>query len=122
MTKDTFINLYSNFRHELDQMAVPLIYNELRIVEPILYDNKTVGFICGFENYIDGVYVMPEYRRKGLAKKAVLDYVNDKLLYGVKLHIINTNNPARKFWHSLFVLKRIETNEVDTLYEIIERR
>ena len=118
--KDNFINLYTDFRKELDTMAVPLVYDELKIVKPIIADGKTVGIIGGAVDYIDCVYVMPEYRRKGLARKAVLDYVKGYLHYGIRLHIINTNETAKKFWNSLFELKEIGSNEVDTLYEIVK--
>ena len=122
MQKNKFIELYTDFRKELDKMAIPLIYNELKIIQPIMAEGKTVGVICGATDYIDCVYIMPEYRRKGLARKAVLDFVKGNLHYGIRLHIINTNKVALKFWNSLFVLKYIGSNSVDTLYEIIKER
>ena len=118
--KDSFIKLYADFRKELDTMAIPLIYDELKIVKPIISDGKTVGIICGSVDYIDCVYIMPEYRRKGLARKAVKDFVKGNLHYGIRLHIINNNETALKFWNSLFKLKEIGRNKVDSLYEIIK--
>jgi ribosomal protein S18 acetylase RimI-like enzyme len=118
MDKNSFVNLYTDFRKELDKMAIPLIYDEMRIIKPIIADGKTVGIICGAVDYIDCVYVMPEYRRKGLAKKAVKDYVKGILHYGIRLHIIDNNETALKFWNSIFELKEIGSNGVDTLYEI----
>ena len=120
--KENFIALYTDFRKELDKMAIPLIFDELKIVKPIIADGKTVGIIGGFIDYIDCVYIMPEYRRKGLAKKAVLDFVKGNLHYGIRLHIIKNNETAKKFWNSIFELKEIGGNEVDTLYEIVKER
>ena len=117
--RDNFIELYTDFRKELDKMAIPLIFDVFKSVRPIIADGKTVGIICGSTDYIDCVYILPEYRRKGLAKKAVLDFTKGNLHYGIRLHIINNNEVAKTFWHSLFKLKEIGSNEVDTLYEIV---
>lgn len=118
MNKKDFISLYTEFRKEMDVMAIPLICDDFEIIKPITADMKVVGVVAGWTDYIDCVYVLPEYRRKGLAKQAVLDFVESKLNYGIKLHIIKTNETAKRFWHSVFELKEIGTNRVDTLYEI----
>ena len=97
-----FIKLYTKFRKELDKMCIPLILGELKI-EPILYNRKIVGMIAYTNNYIDCVYVKPLYRRKGLAKKAV-----ERIIWGIsmKIHIINNNTVAYKFWNDNFNLKK----------------
>ena len=64
--------------------------------------------------------VKPEYRRKGLARQAVLKFVEGNLNYGIRLHIINNNNVAYDFWSRIFELKEIGANAVDTLYEIVK--
>lgn len=116
-------DLYLQFRQELDKMCVPVIVDKvLKSIIPIQYDGKVVGMVGGFTDYIDCLYVLPEYRRKGLAKRAVLDFVKGNLHYGIRLHIINNNEPAKAFWNSLFELKEIGSNEVDTLYEIVRVR
>ena len=120
--KAKFIDLYKSFRRELDDMCVPLVIDELRIVHPVIADGEIVGMIGGFADYIDCLYVLPEYRKRGLARKAALEYVDGKLSYGIRLHIINNNEVAKKFWHSIFVLKEIGNNSVDTLYEIVDVR
>ncbi len=115
------IELYLKFRRELDTLCVPIILDTLDYVEYIVYDGKTIGMVGGNLGYIDVVYVLPEYRRKGLAKKAVLEWYNRyKSPYeNTRLHIINNNIPALKFWESLFQLWEIGHNEIDTLYEIL---
>ena len=114
-----YISLYKSFRAELDDMCVPIIVQkELKIIRPIIADGKTVGMIGGFLDYIDCLYVLPEYRGRGLARKAALEYVKGNLGYGVRLRIINNNEVAKAFWNSVFVLKEIGGNSVDTVYEI----
>ena len=117
--KTKYIDLYKSFRTELDDMCVPLIIDELRIIRPIIADGNVVGMIGGFADYIDCLYVLPEYRRRGLARKAVLEYVEGKFSYGIRLHIINNNEVAKKFWNSLFIMTEVCSNHVDTLYEIV---
>lgn len=114
------IDLYLKFRAELDKMWIP-IWLETMDVEYICVDDKNIGMVCGSLGYIDAVYILPEYRRKGLAKKAVLDWYNKhKLPYEkTRLHIINNNNVALKFWNSIFVLRAVVKNETETLYEIL---
>lgn len=116
--KADYIELYKAFRQELDEMCVPGIVDDLKIFEPIIADGKLVGMCAGFTDYIDCLYVLPEYRRKGLAKKTVLKFVEGNLDYGIRLHIINNNEVAFKFWNSVFELNQIGTNPIDTLFEI----
>ena len=115
----SYIDLYKSFRAELDEMCVPLIIDDLRIIHPIIADGKTVGMIGGCTDYIDCLYIMPEYRRRGLARKAVLEYVEGNLGYGIRLHIINNNQVAKKFWYSIFNLQKIGSNPIDSMYEIV---
>lgn len=116
--------LYLAFRRELDEMCVPLILEECECTEYLVCDGKIVGMVTGTPTYIDCVYVVPGYRRKGLAKRAVLEwYERYRSRYEpVRLHIINNNEVAKKFWHSLFALDSLGSNNVDTLYEILHRK
>lgn len=121
--RDLYIEYYKAFRKELDEMCVPSTVDWLT-VNPIMADGKIVGFmgiIEGFPDYIDSIYVLPEYRRKGLAKKAVEDFIGEDNPRGVQLVIINNNEPAKKFWNSLFELREVQSNPVDTCYEIVRR-
>lgn len=106
---------YSKFRQELDDMCIPLILNcvETRDIE---CDGKKVGILCTIDNYINCVYVLPEYRRRGLARKAVIDWLKDKKIKAVRLHIIHNNIGAIRFWTSIFDLTITESNEVDAMY------
>lgn len=116
--KLAYTRLYKAFRKELDNICVPLIIDELKKIDPIMADGKIVGMVGGFTDYIDCVYVEPEYRGKGLASKAVLNFCKNNFNYGIRLRIINNNIPALNFWNKLFELKNLGGNDVDTLYEI----
>lgn len=118
--RQVYIDLYKSFREELDEMCIPLIIDELPHIEPIRTDGKIVGMVAGSDSYIDCVYIKPNYRRKGLARKAVLGFVNGKIDKVIRLHIINDNDVAYDFWNNLFELKEIGRNVVDTLYEIVK--
>ena len=116
------LNYYLNFRKELDKICVPEI---LKCVSTnlIMHDGKQVGILCYAilqpgHYYIDCLYVAPEYRQKGLAKKAVLDFYERCKHQEIKLHIINENKVAYAFWNSIFDLDPIERNFVDTLYKV----
>lgn len=89
--------------------------NEYRV---ITHEGKTVGFLMLINGYVEGIYVMPEYRRRGLARKAVIDYIGEGGVIEL-LHIANGNEVAQAFWESLFLLKRINENPVDALYEVV---
>lgn len=117
------IERYAQFRKELDRLCIPVILSDDRMtVKDIEYNGVVVGIFCAFADYIDCVYVEPEYRRKGLAKQVVIDWVKRHINYGVRLHIINSNEPAKAFWNSLFELKEVGSNPIDTLYEIVRIR
>lgn len=107
--------LYKRFRKELEEYAIPLIMNNIDYIE-LTDDNKTIGFACIMGDYLDAFYILPEYRRKGIGSKLVKELYKK---YNFKrLHIINNNIPALKFWKSNFELKKLEINFCDTLYEI----
>lgn len=109
-------DFYSKFRQELDNMCITLILNcvETRNIE---CDGKKVGILCTKDNYIDCAYVLPEYRRKGLAKQTVLEWLKDTGIKEVRLHIIHNNIGAIRFWTSIFDLTLLESNEVDAMYK-----
>lgn len=111
-------NLYHDFRYEIDDYMYPLMEKWAR---PIWYENDIVGFLMVIDGYIEGLYVRKDLRRKGLGRQAVEDYIRDNGLPW-RLHIINTNKVAKRFWNSLFVLKKIEVNDIDTLYEVMRVR
>lgn len=115
------VELYLKFREELDRICVPVILDTFDCIEYIVYDRETVGMVVGNHGYIDAVYVLPKYRRKGLAKKAVLEWYNRYRAphENTRLYIINNNDSALNFWKSLFELREIGHNEIDTLYEIL---
>lgn len=113
----TNCELYTKFRTEIEEMYAPYVLKECNEVIKINYDNKEVGLLCVKDKYIQGLYILPEYRKKGYGRKAILNYIKE---YGMlkDLTILNTNYIALKFWNSLFELEVIEANSIDTYYKI----
>lgn len=114
---EKMIELYLQFRRELDKICVPEILksNQPKLIEE---NNEVVGLICASLDYIDCIYILPEHRRKGIAKKTVLKHWEENKNDDMRLHIINNNKPALEFWKSIFKLEYIGANEIDTLYRI----
>lgn len=116
--------MYLMFRRELDEMWIPEDIQRMD-VRRIKFDGKTVGMMCvrivGYGAYIDCIYVLPNFRRRGLARKAVLEwYADNDWRDEIRLHIINNNDKAMWFWKSIFQLEMIERNDIDTLYRIVD--
>lgn len=124
MSNSKHLELYKEFRKELDDYCIPLILSDRQISVYDIRDGKdVVGIFCVYEcfpggNYFDCIYVLPKYRKKGLAKKVVLAWGEKNDLVGTTLHIINNNEPAKAFWNSLFELEEVSSTLVDTLYRI----
>ena len=127
---EALLDMYLAFRKTIDDYCFPLI-KELSTKQKgfiTLYDNndnddvakrKPVGFLIVIDGYVDGIYVMPEHRRKGIAKKAVMDYLKRGGVI-TRLHIIRTNTPALNFWKSIFVLDTENDCPVDVLYNVVK--
>ena len=115
----TECEMYVKFRIEIEEMYAPLVLKECDEVIKIINDNQEVGLLCVKDKYIQGLYILPEHRRKGYGKKAILDYIKK---YGMlkDLTILNTNETAKAFWNSLFDLEVIKANSIDTYYKIIK--
>ena len=120
--------MYFAFRNTMDCYCFPLIKEWATKQEGFitLYDEnddkskrKPVGFLIVIDGYVDGIYVMPEHRRKGIAKKAVMDYLKSGGVI-TRLHIIRTNTPALNFWKSIFVLETENECPVDVLYNVVK--
>lgn len=114
--------LYLEFRQEIDKICVPEILKCVH-THVIKYEGKDVGIFCYVyqptHTYIDCIYIQPNYRRRGLAKKAVMEwYKEQKPTEEIRLHIIKKNIKALSFWMSIFELETIEGNDVDALYRI----
>ena len=111
---------YALFRRELDRYCIPLILN-ISEISPIFHEGRQVGFLSVVGDYLDGLFILPEYRRMGLGKKAVLEWIE---AHGMPrtLHIVNSNLGAKRFWEELFELAVVDENEVDTLYSIVALR
>lgn len=125
---EALLEMYLAFRKTIDDYCFPLIKEWATKQEGFitLYDNndnervgrKPVGFLIVIDGYVDGLYVMPEHRRKSIAKKAVMDYLKSGGVI-TRLHIIRTNTPALNFWKSIFVLEPEKDCPVDVLYHVV---
>ena len=122
--------MYLAFRKTMDDYCFPLIKEWATKQKGFitLYDDnddkdkrKPVGFLIVIDGYVDGIYVKPDYRRKGIAKKAVMDYLKRGGVI-TRLHIIRTNTPAIKLWKSIFVLEPENDCPVDVLYRVVHRK
>lgn len=80
--------------------------------KPIYYQEKIVGFFNPYQfKYKDvsywrtgNIYVLPEYRNKGIASKTIKDFFSDKE-YGLA-HVAENNPPSlRAFLNSGFQVK-----------------
>lgn len=114
----TFLKYYLDYTRDLDNMEFPLLRKRAGdgFVE-IKDGNIIVGFLMVIDNFVHAIYVRPESRRKGLAKKAVHDYVNGGGNI-VRLSIIPTNIEAKKFWDSVFYMTVISYNESTVTYQV----
>ena len=117
VTSMTECEMYAKFRSEIEEMYAPLVLKECDEVIKLNYDHQEVGLLCVKDKYIQGLYILPEHRRKGYGRKAILDYIKE---YGMlkDLTILNTNDKAKAFWNSLFELEVIKDNSIDTYYKI----
>ena len=117
----TEIEMYLQFRHEIDRICVPEILKCVN-TERIRYKGQLAGMLCyaGEDawNYIDCLYIIRKFRRKGAAREAVLKWYESHNDKEIRLHIINRNNVAYAFWTSIFDIEALESNAVDTLYRV----
>lgn len=109
--------MYTQFRAEIDAMYSPLVLDECDEVIEIMHNTQQIGLLCVKDKYIQGLYILPKYRRMGFGKTAVLNYIKK---YGMPkdLTILNTNYDAITFWNSIFELEVIKANPIDTYYKI----
>lgn len=121
-------DMYLAFRKTMDDYCFPLLREWAQKQEGFitLYDNesderKPVGFLIVIDGYVDGIYVLPKHRRKGIARKAIMDYLKSGGVI-TRLHIIRTNTPALNFWKSIFVLEPENDCPVDVLYRVVRRK
>lgn len=117
MESNNELDMYLDFRKEIDVLAFPLIKKNFDYIK-IYHLGKQVGFLIVCDGYVESLYVKPEFRRLGLAKKAVLNYINQGKPI-TRLHILDSNKVAHKFWSSIFDLYSLDFSSVDTLYSVM---
>ena len=109
---------YKDFRKELDHIWCPELMKSEQIEVVDIWNGETFAGIMVLEdNYIDCIYVLPKFRRQGLARKAVIDYFKGKDCYP-SLVIINKNLKAKAFWNSLFEMSEVDGNFIETKYQV----
>lgn len=114
---DDVLEMFHAFRKRMDGLCYPVLKEwseETGGMKIIRCDGKIAGFLMIIDGYVEGIYIKPDFRRKGLARQAVLDAADSIRTF----HIINTNEEAKAFWFSVLNLEPMEWNRVDTLYSV----
>lgn len=110
------LEMYIAFRNELDAMEFPRMVGELQIAYMAIdCDGFDVGFLLVNNGYVIGIYIKPEYRRRGLARKAVLEYLANGGTIN-RLEILDCNTIAHNFWESLFDLNPEQYSATSTIF------
>lgn len=119
--------LYFAFRHEIDQNVFPLAVKEshkenstMRLLKTKQKDGSivTAGFLFVRCGYVDSIYVIPKYRRQGIATKAIRDFLNEGGTIKA-LTIVKGNIEAITFWNSVFKLSFINGDDVESNFSVI---
>lgn len=114
------LEMYLDFRRTLDLLCYPLLHTwsiDDGDYIKIEHENKFIGFMMIINGYVEAIYVEPAYRRKGLAKKTVVDYLHNGGNIQT-LHIVKGNLPAIAFWNNIFDMHKINECPVDVLYQV----
>lgn len=112
--------MFMAFRGTIDEYCFPLIKRWAKKQDGYIVlkdEGEPVGFLIVVDGYVDGIYVKPEHRRKGIARKAVLDYINNGGVID-RLHVVRSNKTALKFWKSIFIMTELDSCPVDVLYRV----
>lgn len=110
------LEMYIAFRNELDSMEFPRMVGETQIAYiTIECDGFDVGFLLVNKGYVIGIYIKPEYRRRGLARNAVLEFIKNGGIIN-RLEILDCNTIAHNFWGSLFNLKAERYSATSTIF------
>ena len=110
------LKMYIAFRNELDAMEFPRMVGEPQIAYMTIdCDGFDVGFLLVNIDYVIGIYIKPEYRRRGLAKKAVLEYLANGGTIN-RLEVLDCNTIAHNFWESLFDLNPEQYSATSTIF------
>lgn len=112
------LDLYLKFRRELDLIEFKSL-KQMVDVKRITYCRKQVGFlIVRDDGFIEGIYVEPNYRRRGLATKAVRDYLKSGKYEVDRVGILDDNSAAHNFWNKLFILYPVEDYGTYKVYSV----
>lgn len=110
------LRMYLEFRHHIDALYFPNLASKCNIIRA--YEkNKQVGILITEGGYIHAIWMDPEYRGQGKARKMVYEYI-DKYGLPERLCIIDNNNVAKKFWNNIFKLTELDHSHNETLYRI----
>lgn len=112
---------YLDFRKHIDAMAFPELEKLFNVSKELDDRGNVKAFLWEENGYIDALWVEESCRGNGIGYRLVIKHIFD---YGMpdRLHILNNNQKAIDFWNKVFVLEKVESNNVDTLYEILKLR
>ena len=116
---ETDLDAYLAFRKEIDTMFYSE-YKKWHGTNILTYkdcDGNNKAILIVELNYINGLWVAPEYRRQHIGHNIVIDFMKN-YYYPTTLHILNNNPRAYKFWNSLFELEELEVSPFEALYAI----
>lgn len=110
------LEMYIAFRNELDTIEFPQMVSNSQIAYmTIECDGFEVGFLLVNKGYVIGIYIKPEYRRRGLARKAIFEYLANNGTIN-RLEILDCNTVAHNFWESLFDLEPEQYSATSTVF------
>lgn len=139
-----FIKKIAEYEKMLDQVVA----DEERLRESIFknnraeallieYDNKYIGYIIYFFNfstfigreglYLEDIYILPEYRGRGIGKQAfevLIKIAKENKCERVEWVCIDWNEPSLKFYESIgakqkseWIIHRLDKQAIDNIYE-----
>jgi len=111
------VEMFKEFRKEIDEMCAEDIVKNLD-TRPVMFKGKQIGFLMLDGDYVDGFYIMPEYRREGHGKRFIIDQYKKDGCRWEDLRIVKHNVFAWQFWNSVFDLEWIDGNFCDNHYLI----
>lgn len=113
----TDCKMYLKFMSEVDAMYIPHTLKVCPQVMKIIDGDTEVGIMCVNNGYVDCLYILPEYRRKGYGKNAVLTYIRQ---FGMltDLHVLKFNPVGQSFWDDIFELEPAGDTYLSNYYKI----
>jgi len=100
VSKELLMSRFNEMKRQNYECAGVFIGNELIAVTGLWFCTRHYS---GNSVELDHVYIMPEYRNKGLGKlfmKWIKNYVQKKACNAIELNTYVQNNPSHKFYYN----------------------